>query len=176
MVAGKTLLHLALLPALALGSSVASRDSKSFDYDSLTRREVGSRNTLVRYSDIPTHYTHTQLTRSRTGAFGWKRTATPSPTGMMSLYTPTRGRRRLSVSSSRYLAGQTPRLRPSVTSLSVCDTTSQGPYRYTAHIKPRPYFPRREEGGTSFRGECLASQVLPFPLRFHPPDVGEPQL
>ncbi|KAF5006210.1 hypothetical protein FDECE_7369 [Fusarium decemcellulare] len=46
MVVASALLQLALLPALALGSSITTRGSKSFDYDSLTLREVGARNTL----------------------------------------------------------------------------------------------------------------------------------
>ncbi|KAF4977920.1 hypothetical protein FZEAL_5625 [Fusarium zealandicum] len=45
MVVISTLLHLALLPALTLGSSITPR-AKAFDYDSLTLREVGARNTL----------------------------------------------------------------------------------------------------------------------------------
>ena len=47
MVATSSLVQLALLPCLVLGSSIATR-AKSFDYDSLTIREVGARNTLVR--------------------------------------------------------------------------------------------------------------------------------
>lgn len=48
MVAGSTLLRLALLPALALSSSVTTRAKNGdFDYDSLSLREVGARNTLV---------------------------------------------------------------------------------------------------------------------------------
>ncbi|KAL6415494.1 putative IPP1-inorganic pyrophosphatase, cytoplasmic [Ilyonectria robusta] len=47
MVAGSTLLQLAFLPALALSSSVTTRAKNSdFDYDSLSLREVGARNTL----------------------------------------------------------------------------------------------------------------------------------
>jgi inorganic pyrophosphatase len=46
MVATSSLVQLVLLPALVLGSSLAPR-AKSFDYDSLTLREVGARNTLV---------------------------------------------------------------------------------------------------------------------------------
>lgn len=46
MVATSVLIRLALLPAVALGSIIEPR-AKSFDYDSLTLREVGARNTLV---------------------------------------------------------------------------------------------------------------------------------
>lgn len=46
MVATSSLVQLALLPCLVLGSSLSPR-AKSFDYDSLTLREVGARNTLV---------------------------------------------------------------------------------------------------------------------------------
>jgi len=46
MVATSLLVKLALLPCLVLGSSLAPR-AKEFDYDSLTLREVGARNTLV---------------------------------------------------------------------------------------------------------------------------------
>ncbi|KPM42720.1 hypothetical protein AK830_g3810 [Neonectria ditissima] len=42
-----SVLQLALLPVLAFGSSIAARAKKDgFDYDSLTLREVGARNTL----------------------------------------------------------------------------------------------------------------------------------
>lgn len=51
MVATSVLLHLALLPAVVLGSTVEPR-AKYFDYDSLTLREVGARNTLVSTSRL----------------------------------------------------------------------------------------------------------------------------
>lgn len=47
MVASSTLLHLALLPALALGSSVVAGGKATSFYDSVSLREVGARNTLV---------------------------------------------------------------------------------------------------------------------------------
>ncbi|KAH6874739.1 inorganic pyrophosphatase [Thelonectria olida] len=46
MVVGPALLHLALLPALALSSSVAARGKSQNFYDSISLREVGARNTL----------------------------------------------------------------------------------------------------------------------------------
>lgn len=46
MVATSFIVQLALLPCLVLGSSLSPR-AKEFDYDSLTLREVGARNTLV---------------------------------------------------------------------------------------------------------------------------------
>lgn len=52
MVATSSLVQLVLLPALVIGSSLAPR-AKSFDYDSLTLREVGARNTLVSCFTIP---------------------------------------------------------------------------------------------------------------------------
>lgn len=83
MVATSSLVQLALLPCLVIGSSIAPR-AKSFDYDSLTLREVGARNTLVSGALCSAeHLTYI----FRIGASGLRKTASLFPSGMMFLST-----------------------------------------------------------------------------------------
>lgn len=115
MVATSFIVQLAFLPCLVLGSSLLPR-AKEFDYDSLTLREVGARNTLVSRLQW---LIENVAKLCRTGVFGWRRMGSLFPSGMIFHCTLRRATIASLATLLRFLDGQTAKSRLVAVSLSV---------------------------------------------------------